>query len=176
MDDALLKKYFEFDEADLFANRSGALTDKQRTRLMEEARFARKAFLIAGIVIFAIGIVPGLIPWLTGAKREFSIIWSVVWIPIWSFLAVKVIRMGTAPKNYLKVHKAEGKVNIVKEESYNSAMKQTVDDYELHIGGKTFDVDSELADVIMQGDHYVIYYIDGTDDILSAEKISDHKG
>ncbi len=175
MDDALLKKYFEFDESDLSANRSGVLTSKQRTRLMEEARFARKAFLIAGIVTFAIGVVPSLILWLTGAKQGFLIIWSVVWIPIWSFLAVKVIRMGTSPKNYLTVHKAEGKVNIVKEESYNSSLKQTVDSYELHIGGKTFDTESELADVILQGDTYAIYYVEKTDEILSAEKISSRK-
>ncbi len=180
MNDALLKKYFEFDEADLFTNRSGGLTDKQRKRLAENDKFARKVFLIAGIVVLGIAILPSLVIWLTSRATEeksmmFLIIWSVVWIPLWTFFGVKVIRMGEPHKD-LMVKKAEGEVNIVKEESYNSSMKRTVDDYELHIGGKTFEVDSELADVIMQGDTYAIYYINGTDEILSAEKIAGHRG
>ncbi len=180
MNDALLKKYFEFDEADLFANRSGSLTGKQRKRLVENDKFVRKVFLIAGIVILGIAILPSLIIWLNSRPTEdksvmFLIIWSIVWIPLWTFFGVKVIRMGEPHKD-LTVTKAEGKVNVVKEESYNSSMKRTVDNYELHIGGRTFEVDSELADVIMQGDTYAVYYIGGTDEILSVEKIADHKG
>jgi membrane protein implicated in regulation of membrane protease activity len=172
MEDALLRKYFEFDEADLLANRSGVLTGRQRTRLIENARFTRNIFLVAGSVVLCIGVLPSLILWLVKAEWMFWVIWSIVWIPLWSFFGVKVIRMGKPQRN-LTVKKAEGKVNIVREESYNTAMKQTEDDYELHIDGKTFDVDSELANVIVQGDHYAIYYVEGTNDVLSAERISD---
>jgi hypothetical protein len=35
----------------------------------------------------------------------------------------------------------------------------------------SFDIDSDLADIIMQGDIYAIYYIKGEKDIMSAEKI-----
>ena len=50
--------------------------------------------------------------------------------------------------------------------------------HELHIGGKEFSVDEGLADVMMQGDEYIIYYDMDNDEIgniLSAELISKAK-
>ena len=74
-------------------------------------------------------------------------------------------------------------MKIVKE-NYSGAHGHTYHGHELHIGGKKFDVDEHLADVMMQGDTYVIYYAKGSmdddddlsqDDILSAELISKAK-
>jgi hypothetical protein len=171
MIDEELQKYFDFDEADRFANRSGVLTGKQRKRLEGEARFSRKVFLIAGIVIFGIAILPSIILLFAKIPVTFLIIWSIVWIPTWSFIGIKVIRIGIPKKTDFDLKCVEGKVNIIREDNYNTTTKRNETDYELHIGRVTFDVDSDLADIMMQGDSYAIYYIEGTKDILSVEKI-----
>jgi hypothetical protein len=76
----------------------------------------------------------------------------------------------------------QGPVNIVKVErtshhtdsdGHSSTSHYFV--HELHVGGQSFDVQGDLADIIMQGDEYVFYYIDGSDEILSAELISKAK-
>ncbi len=170
-DEALLKEYFKFDEADLFANRSGTLTEKQRKRLADNALFSKKVFLIAGCVLFAIAIVPSIVLFFVKAPAFFLIIWSLIWIPVWSFIGIKVIRMGRPDKKDFELKSVEGRVNIVKDENYNLNTKRNDVDYELHIGGVTFDVEPDLADIMMQGDSYAVYYIQGTKDILSAEKV-----
>jgi hypothetical protein len=45
----------------------------------------------------------------------------------------------------------------------------------LHIGRVTFDVESDLADIMRQGDTYAIYYLKGIKEIISAEKIESKK-
>jgi hypothetical protein len=173
--DKELQKYFDFDEADLFANRSGVLTSKQRERIEDNSQFTRKLFLIAGIVVFGIGILPSIILFFSKAETWFLIIWSIVWISACSFAGIKVIRMGSPDRKDFDLKSVEGKVNIVKEDNYNYTTKQRAVDYELHIGGVRFDVVSELADIMMQGDSYAIYYMEGTKDIVSAEKIKSEK-
>jgi len=171
MIDKELHKYFDFDEADLFANRSGVLTDKQRKRLEGDSKFTSKAFLIAGIIMFGIAILPSIIMFFTKVQVMFLIIWSIVWIPIWSFIGIKAIHIGRPEKKDFELKSVEGKVNIIKEEGYNYTTKRNEIKYELHVGGVTFDVGSGLADIIMQADTYAIYYLEGTKRILSAEKI-----
>ncbi len=175
MSDAQLQKYFEFDEADLFANRTGALSNKQRKRLVENARAASKLFLIVGIVIMVIGVGVSLIPLSGPADVWFLVIWGVIWTGLGLFFGISLIRWGRPGKNDLTVCKAEGPVNIVKEETYNSTMKQNVESYELHSGGVTFDVEGDLADVMMQGDTYAIYYTEGLKEILSVEELRRRK-
>ena len=53
--------------------------------------------------------------------------------------------------------------------------------YELHIGGRTFEVGSSLADVMMQGSVYAVYYADFNledkeDEILSVDLLSKASG
>jgi hypothetical protein len=171
MIDKELQKYFSFDEADLFANRSGALTSKQRERLEGDAQFAKTLFLVIGIVIFSVGILPSIIMFFTKASTHFLIFWSSLWIPICSFFGIVVIRIGGKNKTDFALKSVEGKINIVKEDNYNYTTKTATTDYELHIGGVTFDVESDLSDIMMQGDTYAIYYLKGTKEIMSAEKI-----
>ena len=172
MNDDLLRKCFNFDEADLFANRNGYLTPRQQVRLAEDEQFTKNLFLIIGYILLAAAILPYLIIWLTRAPWEFWLIWSLTWVPLWSFLGIYVIRLArpTSKSNLLKT--VEGPINIVKVESYNNTTRTTSDDYELHIGGVEFDVDSELADVMMQGDTYAVYYLEGTKDIMSLELLA----
>jgi len=78
------------------------------------------------------------------------------------------------------VKKAEGPINIIKADRTSTSMGKSGSiehyfAYELHIGGKEFDVDENLADVIMQGDEYTVYYDDFNSKILSAEFVSKAK-
>lgn len=170
--DRELQKLFKFEEADLFSNRSGTLTSKQRMRLEGEAQFLHKVFLIAGLVVFFIAILPSIILLLTKAALLFLLIFSAVWIPIWSFIGIKVMRMGRPKKAALEVKSVEGRINIIKEEHRNQQTGASTTEYELHVGGMTFDdVGSEAADVMMQGETYAIYYLEDPNRVLSAEKI-----
>ena len=77
----------------------------------------------------------------------------------------------------------EGPINIVRTErtkadSVTHSTERYVT-YELHIGAITFDVASDLANIMMQGDGFAIYYTEGNDNfssrIWSAELISKAK-
>ncbi len=166
-----LQKYFDFDEADLSANRLGKLSDKQKVRAENNARSAKNLFLVIGIVLFAIAVFPSVLLYLIKAQSTFLIIWSVIWIPIWTFIGVRTIRAGKPKRADFVVKYVLGEVNIVKTENYNSASKRYETDHELHIGGVTFNVNSDLADVMMQGQPFAVYYLEGTKTILSAERV-----
>jgi len=43
--------------------------------------------------------------------------------------------------------------------------------YTLHVGGVEFDENSDLADIITQGDYYAVYYLDAGKEILSMERL-----
>jgi hypothetical protein len=165
-----LDTYFDFDEADLFANRNGYLTDRQKTRMATQEQFAKRFFLGIAIFLFGVGIVPTIIVWLSNPSRTFPVIWSSLWIPTWGFFGFLVARMALSTRKAPLLKKAEGPVNIVMEDT-----DSTDRDYELHVGGETFDADSELADIMMQGDVYAVYYIDGINEIVSAEMLAKRK-
>ena len=118
-----LQKYFGFDEADLFANRSGVLTSKQRKRLEGDTQFAKRLFLIIGIVLFGIAVLPSVIMFFTKVSTDFLIIWSSLWIPIWSIFGILVIRMGRKNKTDFILKSVEGMINIIKEDNYNYTAK-----------------------------------------------------
>jgi len=59
------------------------------------------------------------------------------------------------------VKKAQGPVNIVAVRVGGTKVRKT--SYEVQIGEKTFLVDENIANVMMQGDEYILYYIGGSD-------------
>ena len=172
MADQQLMEYFEFDEADLFANRSDQFTEKQKARLVKADSSQKQFNLIAGIVLLVVG-AAGLVAAIVALTRiqilEFRIglrLAGIIWAFIWARIGVRAMR-GTGAKFQAKLKKAEGPINIVKEKNFDG--HATNIDYELHVGGKEFNVDSDLADIMMQGDVHAIYYTLGTidNDILS---------
>jgi len=110
-----LEDYFKFDEADLQANRSGYLSEKQKNHILEDQkRFEKGTLGFLGI----------------GVKTDIT---------------------GHT------VRKAEGPVNIVRQE-FNSAHGHFHTGVYLHIDGKQFNVDEDLANVLTQGYVYTVYY------------------
>lgn len=184
MDDDALQKYFNFDEGDLFANRNGYLTDRQIKRLTEDEMFGNKFARILGLFLLIVALIPALVTALSIAPclhdlcadwpqpaRVFPIVLIALWTPVWGYFGIRLIRSGSSIQIDTTLKKAEGPVNLVKVESYNYTTHTPTEDYELHVGGEEFDADSDLADILMQGDIYAIYYIEKTKNILSAEML-----
>ena len=75
-------------------------------------------------------------------------------------------------KHNFTLARVQGRANIVRNESYDSSDHTTNISHELHLGGHEFTVPEDAADVLIQGDEYILYYVDSTDEILSAEHVA----
>ncbi|HVN15074.1 MAG TPA: hypothetical protein VMT73_04985 [Anaerolineales bacterium] len=186
MFDQQLMGYFNFDQTDLQANRNGQYTEKQKARLLKEDKRDRIGsvlgggfLLLIGLVGLAIAIAAGIADPDWGFRIGFGFGFGCVWPLVWGGLGISIMSRGFS-KFQVKLMRAMGPVNILKVERTSS---HTDSDgfthtshyfvYELHVGGKSFDVKDELADIIMQGDTYAFYYTEGSEnEILSAELLS----
>ncbi len=168
--DEELRKYFDFDEADLFANRNGYMSSKQQARDKKEVRDTRKVLSIVGYCILALAILPVIIFFLVKGQWQ-SWLWAFIWLLVGVLVAVFVLRLAanTTKEDTLKT--VEGRVNIIKEEHEDENLHKYYD-YYWNIGAVKFDVaDSEKVDILQQGDFYRVYYLDLAKEILSLEKV-----
>jgi len=171
----------DYFKADLSANENGQFTEKQKERIFEEDKSNRTWSRVGGgvtLFIAAIGIFGALIAGIgdqdPGFRISFGIGLGVIWPLIWGGIGVALIK-NSFSKHEFKLSKVQGQVNIVRSESYSSEHHTTSVYHELHIGGQEFNVEEDLADVMMQGDEYILYYIADSDEILSAELVSKAK-
>jgi hypothetical protein len=184
--DQQLMSYFKFDQADLQANRNGQFTEKQKSRLVKEDRRDRTwsvigggFLLLIGLVGLVIAIVAGIADPDWGFRRGFGLGFGCIWPLVWGGIGVGIMSRGFS-KFQVKLQRATGPVNIIKAERTSTSKDSDGFShtshyfvYELHIGGKSFDVQASLADIMMQGDIYAVYYTEGSEnDILSVELIS----
>lgn len=163
-----LMEHFNFDESDLHANRNGRLSVKQLETLeADEASsnaFARNvgvALVVGSLIGIAI-----LFRKISFDALLFGLAGCLAPILIGAF----AIRLGLKKSSYT-LAESEGRVNMVIESSYSPTLRREVSTYVMHIGKAAFEVESEAAGFIMQGDRYAVYYIEETDKILSLEKI-----
>ena len=176
-----LQKFFDFDEGDLAANRSGKLSSRQRERLAGphesyRGNYATRGLIVAGaLVLFALAAYWVVSQGLSGASIG-ALIRGALFIGVVLFLvfrrANKAVDTG--------VRKAHGPVNIVKVEKEvtdhargagkNRIYRKTIQVYEMRVGGTTFDnVSADLPNLIQNGDEYTFYYTNHPFAILSAE-------
>jgi hypothetical protein len=167
MDDTLLKKYYNFDEADLSANCNGDLTPKQKARLAKRSRPEKKGLFVFGSIFLFIAVLPTGIMWLVGDRSIFSIIWSLIWIPVWGIIGGGIISFAFIPTTLPQLQIAKGPVKIERKDVVSATH-----DHELHVAGQTFEAEAELTNIMLQGDIYAIYYLEGTNEIMSAERLS----
>ncbi len=175
MADQHLMDYFNFDMDDLQANEKGDFTDKQRARLVKEDKSSRTWSMVGAIGVFliaAIGLGGALLAVTQdndlGFKIGFGLGFGCLWPAIWGAVGYFTLRSALS-RHEFKLAKVQGEVNIVSREEYNSQSHTRSFHHELHIGGQEFRVEGDLANVMMQGDEYILYYIEGTSEILSAE-------
>lgn len=178
MVDQKLMDYFGFDQADLAANRLGQFTDRQRLRLVKEDKGHRSGSML-GAIFYALLAVLGLaIAWPNalrdpskGFDLELALSFGVAWPLFFGYMSVSQVRSALG-QHSLSLAKVRGEVNIVRKETEATSEHTSHVYHELHIGGKEFEVEEDIADVLMQGKQYVLYYLGGTNEILSAEQVS----
>lgn len=178
LEEQKLQEYFKFDASDLSANRNGQFTEKQKARLAVEDKSSRKWSLVGGLgllFIAAIGVAGAIAGWIgdsdCGFRIGFGIGFGCIWPLIWGGLGWAILS-NSFSKHEFKLARVQGRVNIVRRESYSSSSHTTSIYHELHIGGQEFSIEEDLADVMMQGDEYILYYIQDSDEIMSAELVS----
>lgn len=162
MRDQTLMDYFNFDESDLQANRSGSLSQKQIARLVQSDKPARRVFLIIGLVSAILVVLPTLILWLMG--RLNSVGWySLLWMIPSSLLGFVFVRAGLKSVSYT-LQKVEGEIEIIRGGSCHDPAGIY---YELHIGDKRFGIGEKLASCMKKenGEIYMVFYYWGSDTV-----------
>jgi hypothetical protein len=186
MSDAKLKKFFDFDEGDLAANRSGRLTPGQKEKLDAQLKNYKGNYLNRGlIVVVALVIFVAVIAAvLLRLPDEFSSFISPRMFvgPIGIIVVLVILFMRGNKIVNTVVKKAEGPVHIVRVEKEvidhargagrNQIFRKKIRVYEMRVGGTKFDnVSEELPNLIGQGDEYAFYYTSHPFRILSAEML-----
>src|SRR5688572_742940 len=192
MSDIELKKFFEFDESDLNANRSGKLSAKQKSKLETSEKGADQIFVGAGIVLVVVALIiiyfvagDSILRLLSGELNSNDILTIALGggLPalLFGFFAYGSFKLG-ASKLDNTVQTVQGKVNFVKVEKQvptstsSVSSYRTVEQYELRVGKIAFEnVDEELLNIIEEGDTYAFYYTKDTKQILSCEFVSKGK-
>jgi hypothetical protein len=189
MDDQKLKDIFKFDESDLQANRSGNLSEKQKNEILKRRRDWKRTGINYSSVVIVIGlgiiVIDGVVSFARGTFPHLDIgaIITGAILAVLGCLWLYLTLTGESGKTNLSkdmVKTAQGAADIIKAERTRSSggsggSTEHYFAYELHIGGKEFDVDASLANDIMQQDEYAVYYDDRNGRILSAEFLSKAK-
>ncbi len=168
MSESQLMELFNFDEADLQANRQGRISNKQVDSLKSEDASSNALARNVGIVLIvgALGGIALLWDTLSLDGSLFGLTGCLAPILIGAFF----LRIGLR-KSRFTLAKAEGKANIVMESDYSPTLKRYESRVILHIGDSAFEIESEVAGFVFQDETYSVYYIHETDTILSIEKI-----
>lgn len=174
-----LANLFNFDDADLDANRQGRLSDKQRTHLVAADRTSRLWAGVSGLGLWVIAIAPLLyLAWLMGVAAPPANIfnaalfpWLCIWLPLWGGLGVFMLRRLFNRPVDTTVAKAAGPLNIVGVERRGSGGR-TYTAYVLQVAGQQLEVSGELRSYDVQGETYAVYYLPNAKQIMSLERVN----
>src|SRR5689334_2507972 len=167
MSEIKLKKFFDFDEGDLAANRSGRLTAGQKEKLDAQLKAYKGNYLNRGLIVIVALVIFVVVAGAAVLKLPEDVRGMIsprlVMGPIGIAIVLAFLFMrGNKPVN-TAVKKVEGPVNIVRVEKVvidhaRGAGKKTIyrkkiQVYEMRVGGTKFDnVSEELPNLIQQGD------------------------
>lgn len=196
-----IEKFWNFDNADLDANRLGQLSEKQKTYLTGEHKSQRNVFFGVGgaasaIIVIAFCILPVL---LIGGRvilpmvlsGDFSDIQELVpfataggigIVAVISVLVTIVAIMGiyfarANKKADLSVKRVEGKVNYswgtkrVRNPGNKARPYDDVRVLHLSLGEKKFEVHKDLQEIIKEGENWIVYYTSYPFKFLSTEQV-----
>lgn len=184
----VLRKFYEFDDDDLYANRQYRLSDKQLKGMEDRATFlktggAKLAIFFYGLTaLFACIVIPvGLLSVLAFNDWEHGLMAfgaAALWIVIFGGIGLFMQFAGNPkPGQSYAVHSVSGPVSLDQEERQSSSNHGS-GHYTVHfmtVGGMTFVLDDELVGKIKEGENYAIYYTNyqsGADGmILSMESL-----
>lgn len=179
-----LMRYYEFDNADLVANRMGRLSDKQEFEINLSNKKAYRSWFgyIVILVLFGAFISylilqyspsPRILP---EEAQDLAILWGIV-----GLLAALIIYMMWAARGVdYSVFNANGPVRFetvmqdhLREDASGQNHYETEKEMTLYVGDAVFEnVDEKLKRIIREGDVYKFYYLKNADRrVLSAELI-----
>ncbi len=192
-----LNEKWNFDDADLGANRLGQLTEKQKTFLAGEHKTQRGVFFAVGggiailfccLPLFVFGL-RGLLPMLLsgGGSTNPADMLPVIAMGAFGilFFGITVVIIGAVAAFYfmrankkadLTVKRAEGKISYTwetKRVRTNTNVRgfQDVEVLMLHVGeGNNFEANTMIKDFIQEGESWTIYYTSYPFKFLSAER------
>lgn len=196
-----IEQFWNFDNADLGANRLGLLSEKQKTYLTGEHKSQRNVFLGVGgvasaIMVIAFCILPvlligGRVILPMALRGDFSEIQELVpfaavgglgvvavisaFIPIVAIMGVYFARANK--KADLSVKRVEGTVNYswgtkrVRNPGNKARPYDDVRVLHLSLGEKKFEVHKDLQEIIKEGENWIIYYTSYPFKFLSAEQV-----
>jgi hypothetical protein len=166
-----LRKFFDFDENDLVANRKGQVTRKQKRLLKRSMIPGNIISIILGFAILAWGIYfPGrriLSDLIRFGYNEGLLINGATFLLVLGAFAFVFLR-GLFTKKSFSVKTVEGKVSF-------ASNKVTKSQEEMRVGNEIFYVGEGLPNIINEGDVYAFYYTADTRHILSCEFVSKGK-
>lgn len=195
-----IEQFWNFDDADLGANRLGQLTEKQKAYLVGEHKTQKNVFLGVGgatsalillafcclpvILIGSRSIIPlllsgdgfditALFPFAAGGFMGVAIIGAL--IPIALIMGIYFTRANK--KADLAVKRVEGTVNYswgtkrVRNPGNKARPYDDIRILHLNIGGKKYEIHKDLQEIIKEGEHWAIYHNTYPFKFLSAEKI-----
>ena len=166
MDERRLRKFFQFNETDLAANRHGEFSEDQIKRLDTEAKKERKSARESAAILFVIaaaGIIMGITigsiaPTLIGRIGIF-LLRGVLWPSAWAGKGVQMIRSANALQEP-RLREVSGPIHIV---------NHGEGEYTIQVEGLEFDVDGNSSGTLLDGYEYIIYYVEATEEILSID-------
>ena len=200
MSEAKLKELWNFDDADLGANRLGQLTETQKNYLTGEHKSQSNVFFgVGGVVGAVIAIafcclpillfgsrmvlpmllsgnisdIQEIIPFAAGGIGIVAVV-SVL-VPIVAILAIYFVR--GSKKADITVKRAEGAVKYtwgtkrVRTPGSSVRSYQDVRVLHLNMGDKKFEVKEQMQELIKEDENWIVYYTSYPFKFLSAEKI-----
>lgn len=169
MDERRLRKFFHFTEDDLLANRRGQFSAQQKKRLSQVAKAEQASARSSAAILFvvaaaglAVGLTIGSIaPTLPGRILIFSLM-GILWPGAWAGKGVMILRSAYALQEP-RLCQVGGRADITRHADGSHVLK---------VAAHEFDLDGNPSGVVVEGDEYVIYYLEATEEILSLEYLT----
>lgn len=176
MNEQRLQELFDFDEDDLAANRKGHLSEKQLHRMDLDRKPKPGLEWGIGLVLFGIaglGIFAALAAMFNHSNLVGRIIFMMIFGVLWPYLFIKlglILIDSTRPKRNMRVKVERGRLQFRKRTG-----RDIIPYFELCVGDRTIEVESDLSDIVAEGDLYAMYFLEKTKGLLSLERISKAK-
>ena len=169
-----LMKFLRFDQADLAANRAGQFTARQQERLVQEDKRNRLFMTISGglaAVVALFSLIFGVVSVIRSHDPNTAVVYGValgVVVPlVFGMVAARSLWKALGP-HQLRLASVQGPVQLKRREGTDEDNRRFVV-VTLRIGGCKFNVLPGLEKIMVEGGEYKVYYIEGSNTILSAE-------
>ena len=164
-----LRKYFKFTEDDLAINRTGILSEKQKERIRKEVGGLRGGLLVIGIILLGVTVF-GVFGF---DIKFFGIFPALIWGIVWGIPAVLCTVLSISSTPQFKLLSVRGPARFEQGET-SSRRHSGSTYYDLYINDEEFDGDGDhFLRTMIAGAEYIVYYTKGSQQIVSAELVSD---